>query len=59
MFNLFNSQAVTERNEIGELDSPITDANDVVTGYFTNPNYGIATRTQSPRSVRLGVDITF
>lgn len=59
VFNLFNSQAVTERNEIGELDAPITDANDVVTGYFTNPNYGIATRTQSPRSVRLGVDITF
>ena len=59
VFNLFNSQAVLQRNEIGELDTPIVNDDDVVTGYYSNPNYGIADRTQAPRSVRLGVDITF
>ena len=59
VFNLFNSQSITERNEIGELDSPIVGAGGLVTGYDPNPNYGLATRYQTPRYVRLGVDVTF
>lgn len=54
VFNIFNKKAITERNEVGELDS-ITDGG----WYPINPNYGLATNYQSPRQVRLGVDIEF
>lgn len=60
VFNLFNAQAVLERNETGELSSPVRDpGTDAITGYLSNPNYGLATRTQGPRSVRLGIDVAF
>lgn len=52
VFNLFNSQAVQQRDEFGDLDFDGTT-------YFANPNYSQPTFYQSPRSVRLGLDITF
>ena len=48
IFNIFNSQNVTSRNEFGEVGF-----ND------PNPNYDRVTSYQAPRSVRLGLDITF
>ena len=60
VFNVFNSQAVTSREEIG--DGAVT-ASDPVTGLPTavsaDPNYGIATGYQTPRYARLGLDISF
>jgi hypothetical protein len=48
VFNVFNSQAVTKRNEIGEI------------GYNTpNPNYHLPTAYQTPRYVRFGMDFSF
>jgi hypothetical protein len=40
---------VQDRNEIGDLDEDFTP----------NPNYGLATFYQTPRYVRLGLDIGF
>lgn len=54
VFNLFNAQGVQERNEVGELETPTNGG-----WYPINPNYGVATSYQSPRSVRLGMDIEF
>jgi hypothetical protein len=48
IFNLLNSKAIQQRNEIGEIDLNVP-----------NPNYGLPTSYQTPRSVRLGVDIAF
>lgn len=48
VFNLFNSQAVQKRDEIGELDLGVPSA-----------DYGSPTLYQAPRTVRLGLDITF
>ena len=65
VFNLFNSQGVQERMEVGELSGlvPLTEE-DEEAGYTSadrfyplNPNYGQATGYQSPRTVRLGIDI--
>jgi len=62
IFNLFNAQGIQERDEIGELDATAEGAD----WYPRNPNYGqpqagalSASPYQSPRSVRLGVDIEF
>ena len=57
VFNLFNSRGVTQRDEIGDNDL----IDDPVLGRYTepNPNYGIATGYQAPRSVRLGIDVNF
>ena len=41
--------------QAGELIQTATDT----TWYPINPNYGVATSLQSPRSVRLGLDIEF
>ncbi len=54
VFNLLNSQGVQGRNEIGDSDIGING--DAV---IPNPNYGLASGYQAPRSVRLGVDISF
>jgi len=51
VFNLFNSQAVQARNEIGDFDNG--------TDFIPNPGYGLPTTYQSRRYVRLGLDITF
>lgn len=66
VFNLFNSQAITQRNEIGDSDitgstGTETDSflDDFPTSVSANPNYGFATGYQTARSVRLGIDITF
>ena len=48
VFNVFNSSAVQERYELGDLDLNTPD-----------PNYGQPRVYQSPRSVRLGLDIEF
>lgn len=49
IFNLFDSDAVTDLYEFGDLDGP--DGAD--------PYYGMPTSYQSPRYVRLGFDWTF
>ncbi len=48
VFNLFNSQGISERDEIGELDLNVASA-----------NYGQPTNYQTPRYVRLSGHITF
>ena len=48
IFNIMNSSAVEDRNEIGDLDLGEPSA-----------SYGLPRVYQSPRSVRLGVDIAF
>ena len=48
VFNIMNSSAVEDRNEIGDLDLGEPSA-----------SYGLPRVYQSPRSVRLGVDIAF
>ncbi|AKH42455.1 hypothetical protein FHS61_000225 [Altererythrobacter atlanticus] len=55
IFNLLNDQGIQERNEVGELDATAAGAD----WYPVNPNYGVVTGYQTPRSVRLGVDIEF
>lgn len=55
VFNILNSAGIQQRNEIGEIDYDDTLANP----YILNPNYGLPTSYQPPRSVRLGVDIAF
>uniref|UniRef100_UPI0002632161 TonB-dependent receptor domain-containing protein n=1 Tax=Sphingomonas elodea TaxID=179878 RepID=UPI0002632161 len=58
VFNLFNSQAITKRNEVGDLLGVVTATNGRV-GVSKNPNYGLPTVYQAPRYVRLGIDVTF
>ena len=65
VFNVFNSQAVTNRNEFGDA-SRVTDNNgtpsrldDFVTSVTANPNYDLPTGYQAPRSVRLGMNVSF
>lgn len=48
IFNVFNFQQVTERNEFGETNSGAV-----------NPNYDLVTGYQAPRAIRLGFDLTF
>lgn len=54
VFNLLNSQGIQGRNEIGDLDIGVNG--DAV---IPNPNYGNVSSYQTPRSVRLGLDISF
>lgn len=49
VFNVLNSHAVQDRYEIGDLDET----------YLADPNFGQARLYQSPRSIRLGADISF
>jgi hypothetical protein len=49
VFNVFNTRRVQDRYEIGDID-PSMDP---------NPNFGQPRLYQSPRSVRLGMDISF
>jgi len=51
VFNVLNSHAVQDRWEIGDLSGPPDFAPD--------PNFGQARLYQSPRSVRVGLDIAF
>lgn len=53
VFNLFNEQSVQDRTETGDLD--FEDPNI----FFADPNFGQPTVFQTPRSVRLGMDISF
>lgn len=53
VFNVLNEQSVQDRNEVGDLDFQDPDV------FFANPDFGQATIYQTPRSVRLGMDITF
>jgi len=55
VFNLFNSQAVISRNEVGEID----DGSGAADSYILSPNYGNPTGYQTRRYVRLGVDVAF
>lgn len=48
VFNVFNLQQATGRNEFGDL-----------AGGGPNPNYDLVTEYQTPRWVRLGFDLTF
>ncbi len=48
IFNVFNAQAVMQRNEVGEIGFGVA-----------NPNYGKPRAYQTPRYVRLGLDIAF
>ncbi len=59
VFNLFNSQGVEQRNEFGDLDTDTDPLTGRPTFYYPNPNYDLPSGYQSPRFVRLGVDITF
>ncbi|WP_056422034.1 TonB-dependent receptor domain-containing protein [Sphingomonas sp. Leaf33] len=56
VFNLLNSQNITERNEFGDLDV-VTGANGLPTSYIPDPNYGLPSGYQARRFVRLGLDI--
>ena len=47
MFNVLDSQAVTDMNEYGE------------SGGVTNPNYQLPINFQAPRKVRLGMQFDF
>lgn len=49
LFNLTDSSAIQDRYEIGDLDEDFTP----------HPNFGLPRVYQSPRSVRLGMDISF
>lgn len=59
VFNLLNSRAVTERYEFGDLDVTTNSTTGLPSSYIPDPDYGLATAYQSPRYVRLGVDIAF
>ncbi|MBW0144180.1 TonB-dependent receptor [Sphingomicrobium clamense] len=59
IFNIFNSQNVTSRNEFGDLDIDTQNAAGEPTAVIPNPNYDNVTSYQAPRAVRLGLDITF
>jgi outer membrane receptor protein involved in Fe transport len=49
VFNVLNSRAVQDRYEIGDLDD----------AFKPDPNFGQPTSYQTPRYVRLGLDISF
>ena len=49
VFNILNSHAIEDRDEIGDLDD---------TGLL-DPSYHQARLYQAPRSVRLGIDVNF
>jgi hypothetical protein len=49
VFNILNSHAIEDRDEIGDLDE---------TGLL-DPSYHQARLYQAPRSVRLGIDVNF
>ncbi|MEQ8936038.1 MAG: TonB-dependent receptor, partial [Amphiplicatus sp.] len=56
VFNIFNFDGVTERNEVGDLRNPATFGD---TTPVPSPNFGQATAYQEPRYVRIGADINF
>jgi hypothetical protein len=56
VFNLLNSDTVTEINEIFDDEGASTAAG-VITD--RNPNYGLPTAWQQPRSVRLSASLSF
>ncbi|HVJ00394.1 MAG TPA: TonB-dependent receptor [Sphingomonas sp.] len=59
VFNLLNSQSITSRYEFGDLDV-VTDPNTgLPSSYIPDPDYHLPTGYQSPRYVRLGLDIEF
>jgi outer membrane receptor protein involved in Fe transport len=49
VFNVFNTRRVQDRYEIGDIDE----------NFNPHPNFGQPRLYQSPRSVRLGMDISF
>ena len=49
VFNVLNSHAIQDRYEIGDIDVSMDP----------HPNFGLPRVYQSPRSVRLGMDIAF
>ena len=59
VFNLFNAQAVSKRDEEGDLATDDDPTTGLPVYYYANPNYGVATGYQTPRYVRLGLDISF
>ena len=59
VFNVFNSQAVTSRNEDGDSAANNDEDTGLPTSVTANPNYGYALGYQTPRYARLGVDVSF
>ncbi len=59
IFNVFNSQAIQKRYEFGDLDADYDPNTNLPVAYYPDPNYGVPTVYQSPRYVRLGLDIMF
>ncbi|WJY25070.1 TonB-dependent receptor [Alteriqipengyuania flavescens] len=61
VFNIFNFQNATSRNEFGDQDAIYRGDNtdDLPDAIVVNPNYDIVTGYQAPRSVRFGIDILF
>ncbi|WP_114520591.1 TonB-dependent receptor [Altererythrobacter sp. ZODW24] len=59
VFNIFNSQAITQRIETGDLDIAGQNAAGEPTAVTADPDYGLASGFQAARSVRLGIDISF
>lgn len=57
VFNVFNSQAVQQRWEFGDLSYDEVD--DGVYELTPDPTFGQPTAYQTPRYVRFGLDITF
>ncbi len=64
VFNIWNRRGVQQRNEVGEL-TPVfepaatRDFVGQIRSHIPNPNFGQPTLYQSPRSVRLGLDVFF
>ena len=54
VFNLFNSRAVQLRNQFGDSARQIVNGQPV---YVPDPTYGLPNSYQSPRYMRLGLDI--
>ena len=60
IFNVLNLKAVQKRSETGEAGrTPIPGTTPTEYYYVPSANYGIPTLYQSPRSIRLGLDIEF
>ncbi|WP_336985842.1 TonB-dependent receptor [Altererythrobacter aquiaggeris] len=59
VFNLFNSQAISQRIETGDLDITGQNAAGEPTSVNPDPDYGLPSGFQAPRSVRLGIDVSF
>ncbi|MEN3972329.1 TonB-dependent receptor [Sphingomicrobium sp. XHP0235] len=59
VFNIFNTQAVTQRNEFGDQSELTFNAAGAPTSVLANPNYDLPSGYQAPRSLRLGLDIEF